>query len=145
MRLAIGSRRMLFLLDDLWENEVFAYLAGGAQCRYVFTTRSPRLALAQSHAVYRIPELSDEEALTLLTRSLPPPFPQTYRRQMEQLVQQVGKLPLALVLLGELKPGPPRPGILRKLSADSPRTPYSSRSPAPRIFTLTSPALYLRL
>ncbi len=101
LRLAIGSRRMLFLLDDLWENEVFAYLVGGAQCRYVFTTRSPRLALSQSHAVYRIPELSDDEALTLLTRSLPPPFTQTYRRRLEQLVQQVGKLPLALVLLGE--------------------------------------------
>jgi transcriptional regulator with XRE-family HTH domain len=101
IRMAIGDRRILFLLDDLWENEVFAYLAGGPQCRYVFTTRHTKLALAQSHAVYWVPDLCDDEAFTLLTRSLPLALVQTYHQRLEHLVQHVGKLPLALVLLGE--------------------------------------------
>jgi transcriptional regulator with XRE-family HTH domain len=101
MRLAIGERRILFLLDDLWENEVFAYLVGGPHCRAVFTTRQTRLALSHSQSVYRVPDLSDEEALTLLTRSLPLALVHVYRQQLEHLLRQVGKLPLALALLGE--------------------------------------------
>lgn len=101
LRMAIGSRRILFLLDDLWENDLFAYLAGGTQCQYVFTTRSTKLALSQSHAVYRVPDLDESEAFTLLTRSLPPALAQRYGQDLEQLLQQMRKLPLALVLLCE--------------------------------------------
>lgn len=115
LRRIIGSRRILFLLDDVWENNLFAYLAGGPHCQYVFTTRQTKLALSQSHAVYRVPNLSDAEAFALFVRSLPPALVQKYRQTIEKLIEQVHKLPLALVILGEYLRCEARASSLRRL------------------------------
>ncbi|MEO7020568.1 MAG: NB-ARC domain-containing protein [Ktedonobacteraceae bacterium] len=131
LRMAIGSRRILFLLDDLWENDLFAYLVGGTQCQYVFTTRQKKLALSQSHTIYRVPDLNNTEAFTLLIRSLPPTLVQKYRQHMENLMQHVSKLPLALVLLGEY--------LRCEARASSPRRFEEA------LFRLTQDAFYLNI
>ncbi len=100
IRAAIGTRRLLLVLDDAWTLEdALAFKVGGPNCSYLLTTRFPPIALAfapQGMTVVR--ELNEEESVTLLTRSLPDTV--TNRTDILQtLVRSVGGLPLALVLM----------------------------------------------
>ncbi len=98
---AIGSRRMLLVIDDAWELEdALACKVGGPQCAHLVTTRFPALATqvaADGATVIR--ELSNEEGLQLL-RQLAPGVVEREERKAHNLVQAVGGLPLALTLMG---------------------------------------------
>ena len=65
---AIGERRMLVIIYDVWQIEHFNSLkVGGSNCDYLITTRSPRLAseIAGADAI-AVDELTDTDGFELL-------------------------------------------------------------------------------
>ena len=100
---AIGKRRMLLVANDAWEiDAALALKVGGPNCAFLVTTRLSHLALRMiptRDCLHTVTELNAEDGLTLLEQQSPAAV--TYDRQAAQmLVQEVGGLPLALMLLG---------------------------------------------
>jgi tetratricopeptide (TPR) repeat protein/transcriptional regulator with XRE-family HTH domain len=101
LRMAIGRRRMLLVIDDAWRlDEALALKVGGAQCAHLLTTRFAQLAsdFAVDGAAV-VQELSEEDSLTLL-RLLAPTVVEQEPASVRALIQAVGGLPLALTLIG---------------------------------------------
>ncbi len=101
LRALIGLRHMLLIIDDVWKIEdALAFQVGGPHCMYLFTTRFPQIAVQiASSRTTAVPELSEDNGIELLTHFVPRLVEQddsTARR----LVNSVGALPLALVLMG---------------------------------------------
>src|SRR5438552_6332898 len=92
---------MLLIIDDVWNiDDALAFQVGGPYCMYLFTTRFPPIAIQIAGSkTMTVPELSEENGIKLLTHFVPWLVEQdttTARR----LVNSVGALPLALVLMG---------------------------------------------
>ena len=97
----IGSKRMLLVLDDVWQaTHALALQLAGPECATVITTRAPGLihALAGFES-FEVPELSVENSLHLL-RQFAPSVVQVREDLLADAIQQIGGLPLALVLVG---------------------------------------------
>lgn len=102
IREAIGDRRMLLVIDDVWAfTDAVIFNVLGPYCGALLTTRFPDIALrvAGKNAV-RVEELSEGDGLLLLEQ-LAPQIVATEPVEARKLVQSVGGLPLALMLLGE--------------------------------------------
>ncbi len=101
VRSAIGARRMLLVLDDVWDlAHIRAMAVAGPACAQLVTTRS--LALASelgAGAPVRVPELPVADGLQLLLHFIPA-LPQADLPVARGLVESLGGLPLALVLVG---------------------------------------------
>ncbi|HZU66157.1 MAG TPA: tetratricopeptide repeat protein [Ktedonobacteraceae bacterium] len=98
---AIGSRRMLLVLDDVWQVEdALACKVGGTNCAYLVTTRFPGIAayIAVDGAT-AIQELDEEHSLQLL-RLLAPEVVKREEKKIHDLIHAVGGLPLALTIMG---------------------------------------------
>jgi len=101
IRDAIGSKRFLIVVDDVWKYEdALAFQVGGNNCAFLLTTRFPEVALrfAAQNTIH-VSELSEEEGLALLTH-LAPKAVEMAQVESSKLVKAVGSLPLALVLIG---------------------------------------------
>lgn len=98
---AIRNKRMLLVIDDVWDLDHAAHFRlGGVECAHVLTSRQPYVAnaFAGEHAL-AVRELSEDHGLELLRRLAPRVIaeePLMGRR----LVRATGGLPLALVLVG---------------------------------------------
>jgi tetratricopeptide (TPR) repeat protein len=115
---AIGMRRMLLVIDDLWETgEGLAFKIGGVNCAYVVTTRLPKVAFEiAGESVVEIPELEEEEGFILLEQFAP----QVCSAEPEiarNLVREAGGLPLALVLTGRFLAREALSGQQRRIQA----------------------------
>jgi transcriptional regulator with XRE-family HTH domain len=101
LRDCIGSRRMLLILDDAWEIEdTLPFYLNGHHCAHILTTRFP--AIAHTFAlnnVYTLPEFERDESLALLQQFIPDAC-EAFPHEINELIQQVGGLPLALTLIG---------------------------------------------
>lgn len=103
LRMAIGARRMLFIIDNVWrlEDAMVLMHVGGPYCTYLVTTRFTNIALyAAGERMMTVPELTEEHGLQLLEK-IAPAVVNAERERSLQLVQCVGSLPLALVLIGQ--------------------------------------------
>jgi tetratricopeptide (TPR) repeat protein/transcriptional regulator with XRE-family HTH domain len=102
LRMLIGQRRLLLILDDVWSIEASQALhIGGPQCAYLLTTRQPQIAfLFAATGTFSVPELHAEEGLALLARFVPD-LVQQEQENMFSLVREVGASPLALTLIGK--------------------------------------------
>ncbi|MBV9710615.1 MAG: tetratricopeptide repeat protein [Ktedonobacteraceae bacterium] len=99
---ALGRRRLLLILDDVWQAELVADLqALGACCGYVLTTRMAHIAAQLTgERALQIPELEEPDAVQLLTRFVPELL--QYETEIaHQLVRAVGGHPLALTLMSK--------------------------------------------
>ena len=115
LRDAIGTRRLLLIIDDAWTAEdALALQVGGPACTYLLTTRQSQVAsgFAQEGTIV-IPQLEEADGLDLLTC-----VPQMVQQDTEGtrvLVQALGGLPLALTLMGKYlalpSPPPSSPGL----------------------------------
>ncbi len=92
---------MLLIIDDVWEiDDALAFQVGGPHCMYLFTTRFPQLAIqVAGNRTIAVPELSAENGVKLLAHFIPTLIEQDSTTAL-RLVNSVGALPLALVLMG---------------------------------------------
>ena len=111
---ALGNRRMLLVLDDVWKCEdALALKIAGAHCSYLVTTRFIPVALQLAgNGARAIQELAEPESLQLLEH-LAPGLVEREPQAAQNLVRSVGGLPLALTLIGkhiriEMHSGQPR-------------------------------------
>ncbi|MBF6592558.1 MAG: hypothetical protein IVW57_18765, partial [Ktedonobacterales bacterium] len=100
---AIGTRRMLLVIDDAWSSvDVDVFRVGGPNCAHLVTTRFPSVAaLAATPPTMPIPirELAEAESLVLLQR-LAPETKGCALSRVRSFVQSVGGHPLALKQAG---------------------------------------------
>lgn len=102
LRAAIGKRRMLLVVDDVWRVEdALAMQVGGPNCVHIITTRLPQVGYAfAAEGMVNVAELEETEGIALLARFVP----QLVQQDIEgarALVQAVGALPLAITLMGK--------------------------------------------
>jgi transcriptional regulator with XRE-family HTH domain len=102
LQTAIGSRRLLLVIDDAWSgDDALAFLIGGKYCAHLLTTRLPQVAFTfAQEGTITVPELKEADALTLLARFAPQAVQQE-SQSIQTLINAVNGLPLALVLMGK--------------------------------------------
>ncbi len=118
VHVAIGTRRMLLVIDDAWTiEEALAFKVGGPNCTYLLTTRIPAVALHFANdGAACVQELCDEDGLQLLERFVPDILA-CEPEAAHTLVQSVGGLPLALMLAGRYLQSQTHCGQPRRLRA----------------------------
>ncbi len=98
---AIGQRRMLLVIDDVWQYEaakIFQDL--GSHCGHLFISRIPEIAIKfTAGKPTKVRELSSDEGISLLRQFIPEVVAAEPQAALE-LVEATGGLPLALTLLG---------------------------------------------
>lgn len=101
LRIAIGIRRFLIVIDDVWSVEdALACKIGGVNCRHLMTTRFPTIAAHLTvDGVMSLQELDDDESLALLHRLASQSVIAESQKGLD-LVRAAGGLPLALLLMG---------------------------------------------
>lgn len=101
LRMAIGSRSMLIIIDDAWAVEdALIFKLGGIHCAHLMTTRFPALAArVAGQGATLIKALNEDEGIALL-RLLAPQVIAAEPERACELVEAVGGLPLALTLMG---------------------------------------------
>jgi hypothetical protein len=100
---ALAGRNCLLILDDVWEPDVVEALhtAAGENVRILLTSRKRGMfASAGVHEV-RLDELSEEEALQMLSGWTGVPFDALPPEAVE-ISRECGKLPLAVAMIGGL-------------------------------------------
>jgi hypothetical protein len=101
LRLAIGARQMLLIIDDAWTVEdALALQVGGSQCTHLLITRQSQIALAFAQQAIVVPQLEEADGLALLAHYVPH-FIQQDPQTARSLVRALGCLPLALTLMGK--------------------------------------------
>ena len=98
---AIGSRKMLLIIDDAWQSEAgLAFKLGGPNCAHLLTTRLLDVAVdfAGEH-VLTVREMEIQEGLDLLSY-FSPDLLAANPTETQSLVQSVGSLPLGIILMG---------------------------------------------
>lgn len=100
LRAAIGHRRLLLVIDDVWEVADLQHLSvGGMNCVFLITTRYHRLAMESLYREYTVHELDVLQAFQFLQR-LVPLAGEVEAHRSERLILTVGGLPLALMIMG---------------------------------------------
>jgi tetratricopeptide (TPR) repeat protein len=97
----IGFRRMLLVIDDVWQlDHADAFKLGGPNCAHVYTTRLPALALdLAGDCVFNASELNLTQSAALIA-SHAPNVVGAHGAAIDALISAVGGLPLALTLMG---------------------------------------------
>lgn len=102
---ALRDRKMLLIVDDVWQTEHAApFRVGGRGCALLFTSRLNDIAeaLAPTAAdVYRLSVLSDEAGFSLLEQ-LAPEAVRAHPDETRDLVRDLEGLPLGLHVAGRL-------------------------------------------
>ncbi len=101
----LRNKRMLLIIDDVWESEhVVPFEVGGRGCATFITTRENKVAQAlapTANDIYRLPVLTDDKALELL-QALAPSVVKDYPAESRDLVRELEGLPLALQVAGHM-------------------------------------------
>lgn len=132
---AILHEKSAFLvIDDVWRAEdADLFVVGGEKCCVLLTTRNGEVARAiAGRDVYLVETLVEEASLALLAK-LAPNAVTSNKSDLRQLIEQLGGLPLGLVIAGrllaeELDAGVGIQGILTELQAREKRLEMSARS-----------------
>lgn len=105
LRAVLLSKRMLLIVDDVWNlQDAAPFKIGGPKCALLFTTRFPNIArnlVTTSSDVYLLGVLSEDHALDLLQR-LAPTIVQQFPAESRGLVHDLEGLPLAIRVAGRM-------------------------------------------
>lgn len=96
---AIGQKRMLLVIDDAWSMRDATYFKLGSRASYLLTTRLPAVAAGFASDVYEVKELEAGYGHELL-QNIAPTAVQAEPTLVNDLVEAVYGLPLALVIVG---------------------------------------------
>jgi tetratricopeptide (TPR) repeat protein len=100
---ALAARPALVIIDDAWRlDDAVAFKIGNEQSAHLVTTRHLHIALdfAESQSrVEAVHELGQKESIELLTRYVPQ-LVRDLAAKSEALAVAVGRLPLALIIIG---------------------------------------------
>lgn len=98
---ALGQRRMLLVVDDVWQYDAARIFNGlGSRCGHLIISRIPEIAIRFSAGKpTKVRELTNEEGMSLLSQFIPDIVKAEPQAALE-LVEASGGLPLALKLLG---------------------------------------------
>ena len=97
---AVGERRALTIIDDVWDFEhAKLFKIGGSNTARLLTTRFEPIADTFATRCLKVEELDDASGVALL-QGLAPQVVSEFPGQAQKIVQSVGGLPLALVLIG---------------------------------------------
>lgn len=127
VRALLQGKRMLLIVDDVWEAEAAApFAVAGPDCVTLVTTRIPDVAnklAVTPDDVYVLGQLSEEKALELMAR-LAPAVVERHPQESRELVGQLEGLPLAIrvaarLLEAEAKLGWGVADLLAELAAGS--------------------------
>ena len=120
LRSALGGRRVLLVVDDVWaSDDLAAFSVGGPGSRLLITTRDYRLAEQIGACIFEIPLMPTELAVELLEHRLGRPITQRERPTAERLIARLGYLPLALDLAaGQVGGGVSWDELLADLTTD---------------------------
>ncbi len=115
---AIGERKLLIVLDDVWKvEEGLGFKVGGPHCAYIVTTRFPQLAIQfAADGATAVEELNEGDSMALLAQ-LAPAFVTSEPDEAKALIRAVGGLPLGLMLIGKYLRSQTYSGQLRRLHA----------------------------
>lgn len=136
----LRQKRMLLILDDVWEVEhAMPFSVGGRKCAILVSTRVSIVAesLASSPGdAYRLDVLSDEDALKLM-QALAKKVVEKFPSECRELIRELEGLPLALQVAGRLlhienKRGWNIRDLLRELREDAARI-LEAKAPADMI------------
>ncbi len=118
LRALIGKRRLVLVIDDVWElAAALAFKVGSPHCALIATTRFPRVALRIARdGAHTVHELDTDDGLTLLAQLAPETVTHDLSAALT-LVEEVGGLPLALTLLGKYLHMQSHSGQSRRLQA----------------------------
>ncbi len=101
----IRNRKMLLIIDDVWEIEhAIPFEIGGQYCKTLITTRLNLVAQSlapTSDDIYLLRELTEKKSIELLSR-LAPNVVKEYPEASRELVNDLEGLPLALQVAGHL-------------------------------------------
>lgn len=103
IRIEIKNRRMLLVADDVWKEKAAAsFIIGSPNCVQLITARSPKIAVkfAGKRNTISVTKLTKDDGLKLL-QSLAKETIDAAPEKAAKLVETVGGLPLALILMGK--------------------------------------------
>ncbi|MBL8134815.1 MAG: hypothetical protein JNL42_23345 [Anaerolineae bacterium] len=102
---ALRDRRMLLIVDDVWQTQhAVPFQVGGQGCALIMTSRLNDVASDLAPAaddIYRLPVLSPDSGLELLAR-LAPQIVASHPEETRDLVHDLEGLPLAIHVAGRL-------------------------------------------
>lgn len=105
LRGRLRDRRMLLIVDDVWEAEHLATLqVGGGECALLATTRLNSVAqeiATTPQNIFKLDVLSDEKAFELFGR-LAPKIAEQHSQATIQLLHELEGLPLAIQVAGRM-------------------------------------------
>jgi GTPase SAR1 family protein len=101
LRQILTEKEALIVLDDAWKREhTVPFLVGGRRCRIIITTRDATIARAAGveSSLHDLDVMTPEEARALITKRLDRPWRDGELTLVDELAEEVGRLPLALSL-----------------------------------------------
>lgn len=101
----LEDKACLLILDDVWRVEhATVFMSLGQHCKLLLTTRDSGVVKALEAVEYQLGVLSDEQALALLALWAGQ-HEETLPAEAHEVVQECGKLPLALAMIGAIVRG----------------------------------------
>jgi len=130
----LQNKRCLLILDDIWRaKDIDAFGAPGPGCRILITTRDRALITNVGATELDVDIMTDDQALALLAGWVGQPA-QVLPCLAVDVMEECGKLPLALAIVGAMARGKPnrwdnilhklRNQDLAKIGRDFPNYPY---------------------
>jgi len=144
----LEARTCLLIVDDVWQYALADHFrVGGPSCRLLITTRDTEVALELGARVQPIPLMTEDEAVALLAAWADEAVTVVKSAIQQQIVQRLGRLPLAVKLAGaQLRRQPPEEWLrrfdVRQLRSNRPQDLHDSLE---RTFKLSIEDLEVRV
>lgn len=120
LRSLLEGKTVLLVIDDVWSpDHSRPFLAGGAQCRAIVTTRRVDIADELGIEPIELSEMTEDQALALFARRLSRNLEDSERNDAKAVATRLEFLPLALELAAiRVKKGVPWDSLLDSLSKE---------------------------